>query len=637
MDARKLPLAEAYLVNDDAVEPSSGRQKSLLRFLTCGSVDDGKSTLIGRLLYDAKLIFQDQLAAIERDSRVHGTTGDDIDLALLVDGLEIERQQGITIDVAYRYFTTGRRSFIVADTPGHEQYTRNMATGASNSELAVILVDARKGVLVQTKRHSCICSLLGIRHVLLAVNKIDLVDFSEDAFDVIGTDYRDFAKSLGFDTITAIPISARYGDNVMTRSPRTPWYQGPALVDALENADVEAKREAAPFRFPVQRVSRPNLDFRGFAGTIATGTIAVGDEIVSSATGKASTLRRIVTADEDLEAASAGSAVTLVLADEIDIARGDVLSKPADRPQVADQFAAHLLWMSEEPLLPGRSYLMKIGTRWTPASVTHIKHRVDVNSLQELAARKLQLNDIAVCNLATSTPVAFDSYRENKQTGAFILVDRTSNETVAAGMIDFGLRRATNIHVEDLIVDKKARALVKGQLPTILWFTGLSGSGKSTLAKRLEKRLHDDGKHTYVLDGDNIRHGINRDLGFTAEDRVENIRRIGEVAKLFTDAGLIVMCSFISPFRAERDMVRDMVEEGEFVEIFVDAPIEECSRRDPKGLYAKAARGEIKNFTGIDSPYEAPHSPELHLETKGTDPDKLTDRILSYLREQGRL
>ncbi|MDX2308709.1 MAG: sulfate adenylyltransferase subunit CysN [Hyphomicrobium sp.] len=620
----------------DAASPGT-RKKGLLRFLTCGSVDDGKSTLIGRLLYDAKLIFEDQLAAVTRDSRTHGTTGEDIDLALLVDGLEIERQQGITIDVAYRYFTTDRRSFIVADTPGHEQYTRNMATGASNSDLAVILIDARKGVLVQTKRHSYICALLGIRHVVLAINKIDLVEFSESIFRDIEASYRAFAGGLGFQSITAIPISARYGENVMAKSAKTGWYVGPTLIAALEDADVEASRDGAPFRFPVQRVARPNLDFRGFAGTIAAGRIAKGEPIVSAVSGKGSRVERIVTADGDLDQAAAGEAVTLVLADEIDIARGDVLSGPDHRPEVSDQFAAHLLWMSEDAMLPGRSYQMRIGMRWTIASITAIKHRVDVNSMQELAARTLVLNDIAVCNLATATPVAFDAYKACKETGAFILVDRTTNETVAAGMIDFGLRRATNIHVESLIVDKAARANLKGQRPTVLWFTGLSGSGKSTLSKRLEKRLFDAGKHTYVLDGDNVRHGINRDLGFTAADRVENIRRIGEVAKLFSDAGLIVLCSFISPFRAERDMVRDMVGEGEFVEIFVDAPIEECARRDPKGLYAKAMRGEIKNFTGIDSPYEPPLTPDLHLDTAGSDPDSLIERIMVYLRDAGRL
>ncbi|MGH1419672.1 MAG: sulfate adenylyltransferase subunit CysN [Hyphomicrobiaceae bacterium] len=613
-------------------------QNSLLRFLTCGSVDDGKSTLIGRLLYDAKLIFDDQISAIERDSRTHGTTGSDIDLALLVDGLEIERQQGITIDVAYRYFTTNNRSFIVADTPGHEQYTRNMATGASsNSDLAIILIDARKGVLAQTKRHSFICSLLGIRHVILAINKIDLVDFSQPVFNDIEETYRSFANQLEFETITSIPISARFGDNVMTRSAKTSWYVGPTLITALETADVESSRVTAPFRFPVQRISRPNLDFRGFAGTIASGHLTPGENIVSAVSGKTSTVTRIVTADGDLDKAHAGDAVTIVLADEIDIARGDLLSTPEQRPELSDQFAAHILWMSEDALMPGRSYQMRIGKRWTPASVTTIKHKIDVNTLQELAARQLELNDIALCNISTSVPVAFDAYKENNDTGSFILVDRASNETVAAGMIAFGLRRATNIHVEDLIVSKKDRADLKSQKATVIWFTGLSGSGKSTIAKRVEKRLHDEGKHTYVLDGDNIRHGINRDLGFTDADRVENIRRIGEVAKLFLDSGVIVMCSFISPFRAERRMVRDLVEGDEFVEVFVDASIEECARRDPKGLYAKASRGEIKNFTGIDSPYEPPEKPDLHLDTEAGDPDALTEKIMMYLRESGRL
>ncbi|MEO1650488.1 MAG: sulfate adenylyltransferase subunit CysN, partial [Pseudomonadota bacterium] len=561
-------------------------EKRLLRFLTCGSVDDGKSTLIGRLLFETKAIFDDQLSAVTDASKTYGTTGPDVDLALLVDGLEIERQQGITIDVAFRYFHSRRRSFIVADTPGHEQYTRNMATGASNSELAVILVDARRGVLTQTRRHAFICSLLGIRHVILAVNKIDLVGFDQALFDRICSDFAAFTESLEFSNVVALPVSARFGDNIAEPSPRTPWYAGPTLLEALETAEVESALKDAPFRLTVQRVSRPNPDFRGFAGTVASGVLRQGETVVSPVTGKMSAVARIVTADGDLQDAKAGDAITLVLADDVDIARGDVLSHPDQRLDVSDQFAAHVLWMSEEPLLPGRSYLMRTGTRWTPATVTTIKHAIDVNSGQRLAARTLNLNDLAVCNISTISPVTFDAYRENRQTGAFILVDRTSNETVGAGMIEFGLRRASNIHVEDLIVDKPARSALKGQAPSILWFTGLSGSGKSTVAKQLEKRLHDEGRHTYVLDGDNIRHGINRDLGFTDADRVENIRRIGEVAKLFADAGLIVLCSFISPFRAERDMVRRMVADDEFVELFVDAPLDVCAERDPKGLYA---------------------------------------------------
>lgn len=612
-------------------------RKGLLRFLTCGSVDDGKSTLIGRLLYDGELILEDQLKAIASDSLVYGTVGDDIDLALLVDGLEIERQQGITIDVAYRYFSTGKRSFIVADTPGHEQYTRNMATGASNSDLAVVLIDARKGVLPQTRRHAYICSLFGIRHIILAVNKIDLVAFDKTTFNRVAQDFRGFASSLGFESVQAIPLSARYGDNIMQQSARIPWYSGRTLIEALEEAEAATEQYEAPLRFPVQRVSRPDPDFRGYAGVVVSGKIRSGDPIVSAVSGKASSVERIVTANGELLEAGAGESVTLCLADEIDIARGDILCHPDARPDTADQFAAHVIAMSETPLLAGRSYMMRIGNRWTPASITAIKHKVDVNTLNELAVRELHLNDLAVCNFSTATPVAFDSYSENRATGSFILVDRSTNDTVAAGMIQFGLRRATNIHVENLMVDKSRRSALMGQKPTLLWFTGLSGSGKSTIAKRLEKRLHDEGRHTYVLDGDNVRHGISRDLGFTDADRVENIRRIGEIAKLFLDAGLIVLCSFISPFRAERDLVRDMVEPGEFVEIFVDAPLEECIRRDPKGLYAKALRGEIPNFTGLDSPYEAPLNPDIRLDTADASPDELVDGILKRLRDGDRL
>jgi bifunctional enzyme CysN/CysC len=621
-----------------AQAPAAGAaERGLLRFLTCGSVDDGKSTLIGRLLFEARQIFDDQMSALERDSELYGTAGDEIDLALLVDGLEMEREQGNTIDVAYRYFATDRRSFIVADTPGHERYTRNMATGASNADLAVILVDARRGILAQTKRHAFVCNLLGIKHVVLAVNKIDLVEFSEPVFDAIASAFAQFAKPLAFLTIVNIPISARFGDNITNPSERTPWYLGPPLVAYLEDIDVSSAIEATPFRFPVQCVSRPSADFRGFAGTVVSGRVRVGDEIVSAISGRQSTVMRIVTADGDLDHAGRGDAVTLVLADELGVARGDLLVPAAERPEVSDQFSAHILWMDEDSMPAGRSYLMRIGTRWVPASITMIKYRVDVDTLQHLAARELNLNEIGFCNIATSAPVAFDAYAENRETGSFILIDRISNATVAAGMISFGLRRATNIHVEEMFVEKAARAGAKHQKATVVWFTGLSGSGKSTVAKRLEKRLHDWGNHTYVLDGDNIRHGLNRDLGFTDADRVENIRRIGEVAKLFVDAGLIVLCSFISPFRAERRMVRDLLGEREFVEVFVDASLEECQRRDPKGLYAKALGGKIKNFTGIDSPYEAPEHAEVHLNTEHTDPDALVDQIVEYLRKQGRL
>jgi bifunctional enzyme CysN/CysC len=610
-------------------------RRELLRFLTCGSVDDGKSTLIGRLLHDTQLIPDDQLAALARDSRKHGTTGEDIDLALLVDGLEAERQQGITIDVAYRFFATPRRSFIVADTPGHEQYTRNMATGASNSSLAVILVDARKGVLSQTRRHSYICSLLGIRDVVVAINKIDLMGFDHDTFDRITGDYLAFASRLGFRSILPIPMSARFGDNVSSRSGNTPWYNGPTLVEHLETVEVEAELAEKPFRFPVQWVNRPNLDFRGFSGTIASGRVAVGDQVVVAASGKGSRIARIVTADGDLPQASAGQAVTLTLADEVDVARGDLLAHAMNRPPMADQFAAHLLWMDEEAMLPGRAYLMRTGNLWTQASITSIRHRVDVNTLEENAARKLDLNDIGFCNLSAAQPVPLEAYQENRATGAFILVDRYTHQTCGAGMVAFPLRRAGNIHREDFLVGKPARAAQNRQKPVVLWFTGLSGSGKSTIAKLVERELYRAGRHTYSLDGDNLRHGLNRDLGFTSADRVENIRRVGEVAKLFVDAGLIVLCAFISPFQAERQMVRNMVEEGEFLEIFVDTPIEECMQRDPKGLYAKAKAGAIANFTGLDSPYEAPAGPDLHLRTLGQTPEQSAAAVLAYMRDRG--
>ncbi len=613
----------------------SAGHRDMLRFLTCGSVDDGKSTLIGRLLYDSQLIMEDQLSALTKDSRRHGTTGKEIDLALLVDGLEAERQQGITIDVAYRFFSTTRRSFIVADTPGHEQYTRNMATGASNSDIAVILIDARKGLLQQTRRHSYICSLLGIRQVVVAVNKIDLVDFSQAVFDSIVADYNKFAAPLGFLNITPVPMSARFGDNVTTRSDKTPWYQGPTLVEHLEEIDASLGSVELPFRFSVQWVNRPNLDFRGFSGTIASGRVAVGDAVVVVASGRVSTVTRIVTADGDIDSAVGGEAVTLVLADEVDVARGDMLCHPQARPSSAAQFAAHLLWMDTDALLPGRQYLLRSGNLWTPCSVSSLRHRVNVNTLEKMSATTLELNEIGACNISTTRPVPVDAYAENKATGAFILVDRFTNATAAAGMMDFPLRRASNIHQENFLVDKQARGALLQQKPVILWFTGLSGSGKSTIAKRLEERLLRDGRLTYTLDGDNLRHGLNRDLGFRDADRVENIRRVGEVAKLFVDAGLIVLCSFISPFRAEREMVRDLVGPGEFVEIFVDTPIEECIRRDPKGLYAKAKAGEIKNFTGFDSPYERPTNPEVVLDTTARLPDDVLAELLERLRPYG--
>ncbi|HEX3809398.1 MAG TPA: sulfate adenylyltransferase subunit CysN [Rhizomicrobium sp.] len=627
MTARASIDLSAYLAEQE--------KKSLLRFLTCGSVDDGKSTLIGRLLYDSKLLFEDHLTALHKDSKKHGTTGEDMDFALLVDGLEAEREQGITIDVAYRFFATEKRKFIVADTPGHEQYTRNMATGASNSELAIILIDARKGVLTQTRRHAYIASLLGIHHVVLAVNKIDLAAYSQDVFDTIVADFIAFSGTLGFKTLLPIPMSARYGDNVISKSEKTPWYTGPSLLDHLETVDVETDLADQPFRLPVQWVNRPNLDFRGFSGTIVAGRVKPGDSVVVAKSGRPSVVKRIVTMDGDLEEGVAGEAVTLTLADEIDISRGDLLASPAARPEVSDQFSAHLLWMAEEEMLPGRQYLLKIGARTVPASITELKHKVDVNTLDHTAAKTLHLNEVGYGNLSTAQPVAFDSYGENRDTGGFILIDRFTNATVAAGMIDFGLRRATNVHWQALDIDKNVRAELKGQKPAVLWFTGLSGSGKSTVANLVEKTLFAQGRHTYLLDGDNVRHGLNRDLGFTDADRVENIRRVAETAKLFLDSGLIVLVSFISPFRSERRMARELVGAGEFIEIFVDTPIEVCMQRDPKGLYEKARAGEIKNFTGIDSPYEAPELAELTLQTVGAKPEELAERVVECLRNKG--
>jgi bifunctional enzyme CysN/CysC len=611
--------------------------KDMLRFLTCGSVDDGKSTLIGRLLYDSKLLFEDQLAALEKDSRKHGTAGDDIDFALLVDGLEAEREQGITIDVAYRFFATERRKFIVADTPGHEQYTRNMATGASNADLAVILIDARKGVLTQTRRHSFIVSLMGIRHVVVAVNKIDLVEFSEEVFNRIVADYRGFARELGFATLQAIPTSARFGDNVMQKSAHMPWYDGPTLIAHLETIKVDHDVAAPAFAMPVQWVNRPNLDFRGFSGTIASGRVSPGDEVVVAGSGRATSVRDIVTYDGTRPTAVAGEAVTLVLADEIDLSRGDVLAAATHRPEVSDQFAAHLVWMSEDQLVPGRQYLLKIGSRTVSASITEIKHSIDVNNFQKLAAKSLQLNEVALVNLSTTEPIAFEPYATSKVLGGFIIIDRFSNLTVGAGMIAFGLRRATNIHWQALDVSKAARAAANGQRPAVLWFTGLSGAGKSTIANLVEKRLFSMGKHTYLLDGDNVRHGLNKDLGFTEVDRVENIRRVSEAARLMVDAGLIVLASFISPFRGERQAARERFEGGEFIEVFVDTPLAIAESRDPKGLYQRARRGEVKNFTGVDSPYEAPESPEIHLEAGSSAPEQLAETVIGYLMQNGYL
>jgi len=616
---------------------ASQENKSLLRFLTCGSVDDGKSTLIGRLLYDSKLIFEDQLTALTKDSVRHGTTGDDIDLALLVDGLEAEREQGITIDVAYRFFATSERKFIVADTPGHEQYTRNMATGASNSDLAVILVDARKGVLTQTRRHAYIVSLLGIRKIVLAVNKIDLVDFSKDIYETIVQEFADFAANLKFEQIVPIPISARYGDNVIATSEKTPWYRGPSLLSHLEVVDVETELSLGPLRMPVQWVNRPDLDFRGFSGTIVSGRVSPGDTVAIAKSGQASRVKQVIAASDEVKEAVAGQAVTISLEDEIDISRGDVLVDPKARPEYADQFAAHLLWMGEDELLPHRQYLIKIGTQTVAAQVTQLKHKVDVNSLEHLAAPTLQLNEVGYCNFSTAEPVAFDPYSENRDMGGFIVIDRLTNNTVGAGMIEFGLRRATNVHWQALDVDAGARAELKHQKPCILWFTGLSGSGKSTIANLIEKNLFAQGRHTFILDGDNVRHGLNQDLGFTDADRVENIRRVAESAKLFVEAGLIVLVSFISPFRSERQLARNMVKDGEFIEIFVDTPIDTCIARDPKGLYKRALAGEIKNFTGLDSGYEAPENPELSLKTDDISAEDLAERVVGYLRSTGRI
>ncbi len=607
--------------------------KGLLRFITCGSVDDGKSTLIGRLLHDTKLLFDDQLAALEKDSARHGTQGADIDFALLVDGLSAEREQGITIDVAYRYFSTDKRKFIVADCPGHEQYTRNMATGASTADLAIVLVDARKGLLTQTRRHSYIVSLLGIRQVLLAVNKMDLVDYDQGTFDDIVAGYAELASQLGIEAVQAIPLSALKGDNMMAPSDAMPWYTGPSLLEHLETVDAERGADRLAMRMPVQWVCRPNQNFRGFAGTLASGSIAPGDEVVVLPSGRRSKVARIVTADGDLDRAHRGQPVVLTLADEVDVSRGDVIAAGDQPAEVADQFAAHLLWMDDAPLLPGRPYWLKIGARTVSAQVTEIKHKVDVNTQAQLAAKHLDLNEVAYCNLSLDQPIAFEAYADNRTLGAFIMIDRQTNATVGAGTLDFALRRASNIHWQHMEVDKAARARAKGQQPRCLWFTGLSGAGKSTIANLVDKRLTALGYHTYILDGDNVRHGLNKDLGFTDEDRVENIRRVAEVARLMTDAGLIVLVSFISPFQAERRMARELFPEGEFIEVFVDTPIDLAERRDVKGLYAKARSGQLKHFTGVDSPYEVPEAPEIHLRTTEADAERLADLVATRLLE----
>ncbi|WP_337846551.1 sulfate adenylyltransferase subunit CysN [Sphingomonas sp.] len=622
---------DALIASDISAYLEQHQSKSLLRFITCGSVDDGKSTLIGRLLYDSKMIFEDQLAALEADSKRVGTQGQEIDFALLVDGLAAEREQGITIDVAYRFFATEKRKFIVADTPGHEQYTRNMVTGASTADLAVILIDARKGVLTQTRRHSFLAHLIGIRHIVLAVNKMDLVGYDRATFDAIVADYRAFADSIDIAEFTAIPISGFKGDNITGPSGNTPWYSGPALIEHLETVPVGGEGDARPFRMPVQWVNRPNLDFRGFAGTIASGSVKPGDAVRILPSGRTSTIARIVTYDGDLAEAGQDQSVTLTLADEVDCSRGDVIVAADAPPEVADQFQATIVWMDQEDLLPGRAYWLKLGTQTVSATVQPPRHVICVNTMAELSAKTLSLNDIGVAEVYTDRGIVFEPYADSHDLGGFILIDKLTNATVAAGMLNFSLRRAQNVHWQAIEITREAHAAQKGQQPRLLWFTGLSGSGKSTIANLVEKKLHALGKHSFLLDGDNVRHGLNKDLGFSDADRIENIRRVGEVAKLMCDAGLIVLTAFISPFRAERELVRRMLPEGEFFEIFVDTPLEEAERRDVKGLYKKARAGEIANFTGITSPYEAPMNPEIRIDTQSMTPEAAADLVVEHI------
>ena len=628
--------SEAELLSNDIEEYLRRHQhKGLLRFITCGSVDDGKSSLIGRLLYESSMIFEDQFAALRDDSKKLGTRGGDIDFALLVDGLVAEREQGITIDVAYRFFTTEKRKFIVADTPGHEQYTRNMVTGASTADLAVILIDARKGVLMQTRRHSYLVSLLGIRRIVLAVNKMDLVGYSRDVFSTIEREYREFARQIKLDAVTCIPVSAVGGDNVTSSSPRMPWYAGKPLLEHLETIALPDPSDNAPFRMPVQWVNRPSGEFRGFAGLICSGIVRIGDAVRALPSGRTSTVAKVFSGDRETIEAVAGESVTLTLADEIDVSRGDVLATADSPPEVANQFEATIIWMHDDPLLQGRTYLLKIGTKTVTATVAPIKYRVNVNTMEHAPAKKLELNDIGVVGLELSSAVAFEPYEKSRVLGGFILIDRLTNNTVGAGLLHFALRRSQNVHWQALDVNKHARANLSHQKPCILWFTGLSGAGKSTIANLVEKQLHADGRHTYLLDGDNVRHGLNKDLGFTDEDRVENIRRVAEVARLMVDAGLIVIVSFISPFRSERRMARALVQDGEFIEVFVDTPLAEAESRDAKGLYKKARRGELKNFTGIDSPYESPENPEIHLLTTQLTPEAAASQVIKKLRDAG--
>jgi bifunctional enzyme CysN/CysC len=632
MNAPSAFRTDALIAEDIDTYLQQHQHKSLLRFITCGSVDDGKSTLIGRLLYDSKMIFEDQLAVLENDSKRHGTQGEAIDFALLVDGLAAEREQGITIDVAYRFFTTAKRKFIVADTPGHEQYTRNMVTGASTADLAVILIDARKGVLQQTRRHSWLVHLLGIRHLVLAVNKMDLVGYDEATFDTIVAGYRAFAQGIGIEEFTAIPISGLKGDNITAPSANTPWYSGPTLLAHLEQVELDnASEQARPFRMPVQWVNRPHPDFRGFSGLIASGTVRLGDAVRIVPSGKTSTVKAITTYDGDLDEAVAGQSVTICLADEVDCSRGDVIASAGDPPQASDQFRATLVWMDEAPLKPGRGYWLKLGTQTVTATVQPPEYEIDVNSREHLAAKTLGLNAIGVVELATDRPITFEPYATSRQLGGFILIDKITNATVAAGMIAFSLRRAENIHWQPIAITREQRAAMKNQVPRVLWFTGLSGSGKSTIANAVEQQLYLMNRHTFLLDGDNLRHGLNRDLGFTEADRIENIRRVGEVAKLMADAGLIVLTAFISPFRAERQMVRAMLPPGEFIEIFVDTPLEVAEARDVKGLYKKARAGLLKNFTGIDSPYEPPENPEIRVNTVEMAPEEAARYIIERI------